>query len=98
MVIMTQEINIGDTYIDTLNDFNNPNFKFIKGQTYNPELATSVVLNKTENSVCMSIKKFPLKVIKQNGNITNPIDCISWVKMKREHEFDIIFSQRFKKI
>ncbi len=91
------EIKIGEFVIDTYNEFNKKDFKFIQGQEYNPSLSLCEIVDKTETSVCVRLEKFPLSIIKSNGALTNPVSCNQWYKFKREHEYEIGFLFRFKK-
>ena len=92
------EVVIGSFVLDTYNNFNNPEYKFIQGQEFCPEKAHVKIINKTSNSVCVSLKKFPLRIVPSDGSISKPIECTHWYKFKREHEYEIGFPYRFKKL
>lgn len=93
------EVKIGDIVFDTYNEFGKQDFKFIKGQSYNPELCKCEIIDKTQTSICVRLHKFPLRFYpKDGGRISNPIDCIQWFKFKREHDNEIGFPFRFKKL
>jgi hypothetical protein len=91
------EVNIGDFVIDTYNEFNNPDFKFIREQCYSPEKDLVKVIDKTITSVCVAVNKFPLRIRKENGGVTKPVGSNQWYKFKREHDYEIGFPYRFKK-
>jgi hypothetical protein len=92
-------MNIGDKYIDTYNEFNNPNFNFIEGQSYDPEKSIVEIVDITPTSVCVKLRSRPLRIMyKDGGGISKPLDNYNqWFKLKREHEEEIGFHFRFTK-
>ena len=92
------DFEIGEIVLDTFNGFCNQKTKFIKGQSYNEELAHCKIIDKTKHSICVALKKFPLAIIKKNGGITNPIECTHWFRFVRENDTETVFPVRFKKV
>ncbi len=93
------DFEIGEYVIDTYNEFNDPKFKFIKGQKHDPSLGSVEIVEKTSSSICVRLKAFPLRIMKKDGGgISKPLsNYLQWFKFKREHEDEIGFTFRFKK-
>ena len=81
------EIKIGMKVIDTYNDFMNKKFKFIEGEKHDLNKAMCEIVDKTTNSVCVSIKKFPLRINKDDGALTNPVTATNWFETGRNSDF-----------
>ncbi len=92
----------GDFVIDKENEFNQPKFKFISGQKYNPELAKCEVVEIQPTAICVRINKHPLRIMKKDGGgISNPISSLEWFPTEKDPHrggFDVIFSERFSVI
>jgi hypothetical protein len=57
------------------------------------------IINKTHDSVYVAVKKWPLRIMKKDGGgVSNPIEHNQWFKFKWEHDNDVAFSVRFKKV
>ena len=93
------EVNVGDLVFDTYNEFGKIDFMFINGQHFDESKCLCKVVEKTSDSICVEINKFPLRMyIKDGGRVSSPISTTQWYKFKREHEFEIGFQFRFKSV
>jgi hypothetical protein len=91
------EVKIGDMVFDTYNEFGKKDFEFIEGQSFNLDNCMCEIINKTHDSVCVKIKKHPLRYYKHDGGrLSDGIECEQWFKFKREHDYEIGFPFRFK--
>ncbi len=87
------DIKVGAKFIDTNNEFNNPNFEFILGEKYNHVNAIVEVLELTKNSVYVDLKRHPIRYYKKNGEVrlSKTINCRQWYTINE-------FNNRFKLI
>ncbi len=93
------EVNVGDFVFDTYNEFGKKDFEFIGGQSYNESFCLCEVVDKTHDTVCVRVNVFPLRILKKDGGgVSNPIVSNQWYKFVREHDYEIGFAFRFKKL